>query len=145
MKNFWRIRWVRWWNIICNNLNLLLKRDPSQCGHSIYLTVASHQSEDMLWSMTSTRKSGKNIAKNIFITTPSYMKIFIITYQCLRDLRFLFKKIPASSFVKHIGGLIRKTLPCKPPLPIKTPRSVKKHKISMHITTFNTAGYLQNK
>ena len=30
----------------------------------------------------------------------------------------------ASSVVMHIGGLMRKTLPCNPPLPIRTPNSL---------------------
>lgn len=34
-----------------------------------------------------------------------------------------YEKLPASSLVKHIGGLILKTFPCSPPLPMRTPSS----------------------
>lgn len=43
----------------------------------------------------------------------------------MRNLQHDLKtyKIPASSLVKHMGGFIRNTLPCRPPFPTRTPSS----------------------
>jgi len=42
--------------------------------------------------------------------------------------------LPASSLLKHIGGLILKTFPCSPPFPTRMPSSTIHMKVNSYTT-----------
>lgn len=76
------------------------------------------------------------------IRTRELAAVSRLVWICFRNVEITFClacNLPASSLLKHIGGFIRKTFPCKPPLPTRTPSSkkgrhwhalVEKHKVA---------------